>query len=1017
MGELEEKYIEIQDRITKLSTIDGSEDLIEDIELFGEEDEDIFNLFFDFYKRLQILINEKLIFEKEVMESKLISNLQLICFGEKPTIPLPSYYYKYRKLFRDILYGFSFEFRQKIIQQVIKEVVDHPLTKERLWLVSTVGFNNDELSKTLRNYFQVNDNELGDIAFSTYISLGNTHNQSKLVNLLHSRIEKKFSRWLIYPAARVGTGETAKILIDAWMKTGLVNFGDMEILRVLSGIDAICQKLWRKEEEINEIWKQLWTLLDDIEYRKVIAFSQSPRKINTTQVIPNLIEEMLFPRSNVKKENIGPGIALTNSVLESALPNHVKSWGNLSNNTSIKRLLPALLRNSGADGFYTTSEGEIKERILQIFLNAGNLSFYSSIEEIVEEEESKFIQAEILNELSCFELEPPKFIINWVQKNRDIESSDGRPISQFEAALRFLAFSNPSFETLKTIMEFGLTYKGNVLLTTLEIITTLSIWLAKKDVRTLVEYFFAELFSRDDYNHQFILSSIILTLSVEYKSVVKEFERKLFKGINSISLCSTAKGDLLETLGIINNLPNYELLSKINTWAMDEAAELSDKGVFYLLRVGKYRDDLLSQRLGFEKNSKGIWEISWESDTPKPEFWGTWVGLLFRNDPEKFSNVVEQIICYGRWDENYQLINTISGNRKIPVNGITKSFIDALKFRIKTFAESSRFESSTLNLFFKVSPSEFARYDWNTEVINWIEDGREFIAKKLSAIPTELFNEFEVSISGCLQMLINDEQYAVRRSAFHSLSILSQRRLVNLCELYSKNENYEYRRIAAEGFIWIEEEKRRRALNEDLAKDKVRFVRDATDFSLEQQRLQICANQYLEKLVTTKYLGNEQVLDMWRYANALVKVGDDYSILKLEQFLKNEEQFLSLNVSWFFLKTIKSLKQEWKRKTQKWPEPWIVLQGDIEKCKGYATISNKKEKFTAYFWKRKRTLSHDVSAWGGYIIFENISYLIGIEELEIILNDGSKGKILFNSIHNNMAYFVGYGPFIRQKFN
>ena len=180
--------------------------------------------------------------------------------------------------------------------------------------------------------------------------------------------------------------------------------------------------------------------------------------------------------------------------------------------------------------------------------------------------------------------------------------------------------------------------------------------------------------------------------------------------------------------------------------------------------------------------------------------------------------------------------------------------------------------------------------------------------------------------------------------------------------------------------------------------------------SWKERRHRQWAKIYLEKVLAIQGGDNNEVLQAWRYGDALTRTGDDETRELLVEHLTNRQ--LSLNVRFWISKHIlESLENNWKKVTEKWPEPWVDSHGSIQRGKGKLIISPEKSVDVQYsIWFNSAMTPAEKHSWGGTLIIF-LGDVLNVDHAVLELENKQKGNVLFGSILGNSTTFTGTGPY------
>ena len=142
----------------------------------------------------------------------------------------------------------------------------------------------------------------------------------------------------------------------------------------------------------------------------------------------------------------------------------------------------------------------------------------------------------------------------------------------------------------------------------------------------------------------------------------------------------------------------------------------------------------------------------------------------------------------------------------------------------------------------------------------------------------------------------------------------------------------------------------------------------------------------------------------------MIQIGDDEVIWTLQEYTAKET--LPPNLRHWFQYILKELEKNWRKITQKWPDPWIDLKGAIETGSGRLIMEQDREINVSYSIYRQLTATpREMADWGGVMTAASFFHFINLAEAYIELTDGRRGKIILSGFSGNTAYFTGTGPY------
>jgi hypothetical protein len=240
--------------------------------------------------------------------------------------------------------------------------------------------------------------------------------------------------------------------------------------------------------------------------------------------------------------------------------------------------------------------------------------------------------------------------------------------------------------------------------------------------------------------------------------------------------------------------------------------------------------------------------------------------------------------------------------------------------------------------------------------------------------------------------------------------------LRRLCLSWSVASTVELRQRAAEACGWLahiseEDSKTFEKLYQELVTDEEKPVREAAKGAWEERRQRLWAERYLSIIMSVKGRTNKEILDAWRYGEALARTGDDSCIRALREHLAKDTH--PPNLRYWISQIIKKMQENWRKTAKEWPEPWFAWEGTIREGQGKVWSSDNKIIRVQYsIWSQPRvgTSVSFMTEWGGAIWPVQTLTWPGPDAV-IELEDGRQGKIVYKEVHRGIAIFRGTGPY------
>ncbi len=433
------------------------------------------------------------------------------------------------------------------------------------------------------------------------------------------------------------------------------------------------------------------------------------------------------------------------------------------------------------------------------------------------------------------------------------------------------------------------------------------------------------------------------------------------------------------------------------------------------------------------------------------------LGHLWKQNEEQWAGVVSSILRRGSLRDVAPLVKAINDQcqsrsradfNEEAVSASRALLAEALANRILEGQSRSKSEISLFEPLALLSPKRLVTFNWEACWKDWLPDARLALAEAIGHIPFSdndgehrTLRHRSVEI---LRALAGDGLFAVRRAAYRSLRSQGNATLWSLCLEWASASDFQLRQRAAEATAWMTEdfgqpvdrfyglnlspqvELLSRALTNDPEKD----VREAAKRSEIERKKRLLSDAYLEIVercfLTATNSGprdtNWLLLQCYRYGRALIHVGQDDHLKRLQKLARQDD--VPAHLRHWINEVIEPLEANWKQVTQKWPQPWLPWEGNIEELDGFVIRGD--ERLRAHFslWSRPATTLQDFSNWGGAILpreqsqdrrltemgessAKNLGLLmLGANELEIQIPGRNRTKVHVLSTGTNRATLI-----------
>ena len=908
--------------------------------------------------------------------------------------------------------------REKVLERLYASLESED-TRAICLTISQIGYRTDKSVAILWNLIKDNDDEIGDTALSTLTLLGIPTNKREIITSeLHKRVISRHNRSLAGTLARLADPKSVEVICDYWLNPDIQELDNMEASLVVSVVRDIIDFNYKDHNLQDKTWELLSGLVeeDPDKYSMIFYLGDIARKCNSKLVVPTMIE-WLAQETEGKKNPSHRRYLLGLRLEDSVRPRQLEGLRKLTNKTAIELLHQDACQDTGFDGFASTRESGEKKQAWETALRLGHLGAIDWFDEAVEHETGKFVQDTIMKLIACFRIEPlPKIVVNWITERFDGTSNDGRELSRRMAAVR-VARSTASREAFDALMNFGFTYEGTTLRQIVVALSEVALHLVSQGDDSVANELVEAIISRtQNVKHQREAAAFALVYIAEnYPHLLLKHADRFTPLLDDSKREAYERGTLIQALGYLNDWQiTPVLLNDMEGWALEPDRWIGGSSLDALARKGQLINNphLIKESLGLQKIGNK-WDLI--PDTDRSEWTPYTIGFLYHQNPDEFLPAIVSLLNNPDWHAATQIMQWLQASHGVPERpALPQEIIDALINRIQERHSKGYGETDIFHLLADLAPEALVNENWGEYWGNWISDSRFSLANALGN--TKLVTPSRNSAITQLQSLTMDDLYAVRRVAYRSLSRQSMEILYFLCLswLDEDESSIEPRLRAAEACGWLN------LVDKDgidafeklylrLSTDPEKVVREIAKRTWKERRNRVWSKKYLSIILEVKDDTNEDFLNSWRYGEALARIGDDTCLRVLQEHLDGEKN-LPPHVRYWFGQINKEMEKNWRKVTQKWPEPWVSMRGAIEEGKGKIQVSKDKLIDINYSISHQpAAVPSEVHSWRG--VMWEVPFIDISKIKKIKLEDGREANISISNISGGMAIFLGHGSY------
>jgi hypothetical protein len=889
------------------------------------------------------------------------------------------------------------------------------------WLISQIGYRTDRAVDLLWDLAAESDDETGDTALTALVDLGiQTGDRERVLRELHRRASARCNPSLRSALATMADPTSIAVVSNRWLRSSDLALRDLDRSLVFNVLRAVLDS----ESDDSAVQDSTWQMLVDLvgerpdEFFPEFSLGHTAPVCNSTLVVPTMLEwlgEQYEDDGKASRARYLIGLRLQ----ECTRPRQLEGWRHIRNAQALELLRADACLDTGTDGFWTTMEARSKKIAWETLLRAGFARALEWFDEAVLSETSRFTQQSLIEWFSLFRFESlPQAILGWITEDavHAREEKDSREFMRRMAATR-MARSSASREAFDALLRFGFTSDGKAMMPSVLAVAEVAGFLLANGDSAVIEDL-VHTAAHGEKQHQRVAAAYAI------EHIASSSPLLLMPHTDElVSIAFDTERDAVERGTILNALSYLEkwkipgrLLHQMKTWARQSERWVGGGSLHALARRGHLHDDpqLLCAVLGLRQVA-GKWDVA--PDCERFEWVPYTIGLLYYEDPEVFAPAVASLLRDLEWARVAQILGWLDHTHGAPGQPEPAEAIkDALLRRARERQRSISAETETIRLLGKLAPEELVRETWSDEWQQWLADSRVALADALGEARLAFDSEARALVD--LTLLARDSQYAVRRAAYRGISRRSVDALRDLCALWSGASSVELRWRAAEACGWIDDEAHPnnattfQELYRRLAADRDKVVRSAAERARQERRKRLWARHYVSIVTRVEGRSNQEILDAWRYGEALARTGDDSCTVALREHLNRKWNSLPPNARYWFQQIIKGLEENWRKATREWPDPWFAWKGTVHEGAGSIHTRGEKSIEIKYsIWSQPRAAPSEplVMDWGG-AVWPIPFPLLGPHDVIIEVEGNRRGRILITRTSGDTAIFLGSGP-------
>lgn len=884
--------------------------------------------------------------------------------------------------------------------------------------LSAIGFRRADIVEALWKKVEERNDEIGDAALSTLVFLGVAgKDRERALNEIHCRMDQRYNLSLASTLHRLADRQSLEPILKSWFLTKKLiknHLDAISSIQLFSNIaDAGADDVNLQDEAWDAILKALNAYSKEIEPISALSFwSAIASRCDTPDVVHYLLRSL--ESESGKLDTLARRRYLIQERLRDCVrPRQQNAWIGDLNKSLVDVLRAEACLDTKEKGPFKTDSIMRKEIAWKTLLRLGCSDVLGWIESAVVKETNAFVRRNICNYLACFRLDSlPQSFITWITEECDLRKQEPEKWLFRLGAIDVMR-SSASSQAFAALLNFGVTIEGNAPTKVADALSSTAIVLNNLDDQEIPSKLIQKL-RKGKKNHHQTAAAAALEALARQTTLPHRFIPDLEECLADLKREKYQRAVIASIFGFLpkENISTKalkcltELSKEENDWIASRALEplaRHDCLIPY--------EDLLISKLGLKKVGDR-WDLSSETNSKK---WSPYfIAWLHRYHPQEFFPAIKTILLNHQWPSVVQVLAFWESelNRSLQ---IAEEIQDVLVKRAIQGQKASYSEKDIFHYLAIFMPEKLALTNWEECWREWLPEARQALAEALG----ETQHKTVPGKSRAFKLLIKlteDGLYAVRRSAYRSMSVNSPEALWAWVESLSGSDSPdESRKRASEACGWLPEQGEFRDKYEELhgllIHDPELSVRETMAKTHKDRRNRLWGKAYLKEVLSINGLTNEEIFNAWRYGEALLKLGDDDCMQKLRERIRKPG--LPPNLTFWLNEICQELDKNWRKTIRDWPQPWITYKGKVVEGQGMLIYSSGKEIPVRYtIWHKPAQDPSQFDDWNGLAFPINEHFFdLNIKELQLRLESGDTGKVLITSNHLKWIVFTNQGRF------
>lgn len=806
--------------------------------------------------------------------------------------------------------------RDRLLAKV-ESTWDGNLSKELIWLTTSIGVLTSSLFAKLEKLAADRSNPLNDTAIGALVYHGlQPKKRDWLLDLVAEKVKKKdMSRGCIL-AVQDWVGPHRTELAMQILNLALELHPNENHIDV-SVVFSIASKVADRSPDNEELHKQIWNTFRQ-HYKTIRMTPSFANSCNTDRVVRDHIDWFL---KDERMDGEAPDSYIKISRFQGLVQEkHLSAWDSPAAKPFKEVLRHYATLDTGNSGRGMTTRVRTKQEAWELALTAGCDQLESWVEQAVLDETSAHAANYVAEVFACVRPQHlPKKMLDSIATVGQIDANGfewTRHLGMIE-----LAKSCSDSASMDALLNFGLTRRGNVLLSTLNAITDCALTRIREGDASVVDKVLSKTTHDSKKHHREASISAFCLLAIE-QVVPQDKLSQLWSFATDDRLDEYSRCCALEAIGLSKLPLNDDQVKKLIETVKFDESDIGWRALEVLIRKNlSLGEHWQLEKLGIEEKDGRLVH----GDAESAIWWQAFlIGLLFRKSEKQYCYCVASIIEHSDSQSLYQLLNPIETAGADCPEVVASSLINRIK------KSNGRFSADTelFRVLLALSEKELIGLCKFDGISNWLPVARSSLCEAVGKVALQSHSLAEEAMA-TLAGFTGDASFQVRRTAYRALSKKDPTHISLLCAMLSSSNDIELRKRAAEAVSWLPRSSYSDELIEEfgLAWDRESQVREVYKGTIQRRRNKELKDNYTEKLLA-KCTSDKGVAKTYKYGRALEKLGDDETIESINSFFTGN--VLKPNVGHYLSRLRKTIQKNWKKKTEKWPEPWEHEKGFIE---------------------------------------------------------------------------------------